>query len=84
MPDDVNLRVLGGIFCLEEISSVPLNSGIVTQVSRWEPIPSYAPTPGDFGHERTPSIFAPLPPIRTVTRLLPRTGRHQTVLALRS
>lgn len=27
-----------------------------THVSRWEQTPSYAPTPGDFGRERTPSV----------------------------
>ena len=43
------------------MNSVPLNSGIVTQVSRWEPTPSYAPTPGDFRLERTPSIFCTSP-----------------------
>lgn len=47
-PDGVNVRVLSGIFCLEEMSS--------THVSRWEWTPLYAPTPGDFGREWTPSV----------------------------
>lgn len=49
--DSINLEVFGGIFCLEEMSSVLLNSDMVTQVSRWEPTLSYAPTPGDFGRD---------------------------------
>lgn len=30
-------------------------------MSRWERSPSYVPTPGNFGHEQTPSVFCPSP-----------------------
>ncbi|THC94767.1 hypothetical protein EYZ11_005759 [Aspergillus tanneri] len=30
-------------------------------MSGWERTPSYAPTPGDFGRERTPSVYCPSP-----------------------
>lgn len=38
---------------------MPLNSDFVTQISGWERTPSYCPTPGDFGRERTPSVACP-------------------------
>ncbi|KAA8641539.1 uncharacterized protein ATNIH1004_011675 [Aspergillus tanneri] len=53
--------LLGGIYCLEEINSIPINYDFATQVSRWEQTPSYAPTPGNFGREYTPSIYCPSP-----------------------
>lgn len=34
-----------------------MNSDITNQVSRWEQAPLYAPAPGDFGREQTPSVF---------------------------
>ena len=43
------------------MSSYPLNSDVATQPSRWEGTPSHAPTPGDFGRERTPSVFCSSP-----------------------
>lgn len=61
MPDVINFRILGGIFCLEDMSSYPLNGDVSNQVSGWEQTPSYAPTPGNFGREPTPSVFCPSP-----------------------
>jgi hypothetical protein len=59
--DVVNSRILGGILCLEVMSSWPLNTNTATQVSRWDQTSSYTPTPGYFGRERTPSVFCPSP-----------------------
>ncbi|EAU30117.1 predicted protein [Aspergillus terreus NIH2624] len=53
--------ILGGIFCLEDKSPDSLNNDIATQISRWERSPSYVPTPGNFGHEQTPSVSCPSP-----------------------
>lgn len=61
MPDVINFRILGGIFCLEDMSSYPLNGDVSNQVSGWEQTPSYAPTPGNFGREPTASVFCPSP-----------------------
>ena len=49
-------KILGGIFCLEDMRPYPLISDIATEASRWEQSPSNAPTPGDFGREQTPSV----------------------------
>jgi hypothetical protein len=43
------------------MSFVPLNSDFATQISGWERTPSYCPTPGDFGRERTSSVACPSP-----------------------
>ncbi|PGG95858.1 hypothetical protein AJ79_09839 [Helicocarpus griseus UAMH5409] len=50
--------LLDGIYCLEEMGSVPFNDDNATQGSRLERIPLYAPTPG---YERTPSVYYPFP-----------------------
>lgn len=34
-----------------------LTTNIASQAGTWEQGPSYAPTPGDFGRERTPSEY---------------------------
>ena len=56
-PDDFKIRLLGGIYCLEDMTSSPLNNNAASQFSAWEKTPPYAPTPGDFGRERTPSEY---------------------------
>lgn len=61
MPGVINFRILRGIFCVEDMSSYPLNGDVGNQVSGWEQTPSYAPTPRNFGREPTPSVFCPSP-----------------------
>ena len=56
-PDDSKIRLLNGIYCLEDMTSSLLNNNTASQFSAWERTPSYAPTPGDFGRERTPSKY---------------------------
>lgn len=53
--DGSNNRLLGGILCLEEVSRSPVDSYIASQAGSCERSPSYAPTPGNFGREYTPS-----------------------------
>ncbi|KAL2005533.1 hypothetical protein VTN00DRAFT_2744 [Thermoascus crustaceus] len=48
--------LLGGIYCLEEMTLSPLNDN-ASQVGTWEHTSAYAPTPGNFGRECTPSIY---------------------------
>ncbi|KAF7174073.1 hypothetical protein CNMCM6106_008192 [Aspergillus hiratsukae] len=50
--------LLGGIFALDEVTSSPLNNYVASQAGTWGQSPSYAPTPGDFGRERTPSEYS--------------------------
>ncbi|KAL2811012.1 hypothetical protein BDW59DRAFT_179413 [Aspergillus cavernicola] len=50
--------LLGGILCLDEVTSPPLNNYIASQAGTWERTPSYPPTPGNFGRERTPSEYS--------------------------
>lgn len=53
--DGSNNRLLGGILCLEEVSRSPVDSYIASQAGSCERSLSYAPTPGNFGREYTPS-----------------------------
>jgi hypothetical protein len=40
------------------VRSSPLNNYIASQAGTWGQSPSYAPTSGDFGRERTPSVYS--------------------------
>ncbi|GFF98316.1 conserved hypothetical protein [Aspergillus udagawae] len=64
-------HLLGGIFCLDEVTSSPLNNYIASQAGTWGQSPSYAPTPGDFGRERTPSEYSLSPTHRFGERSTP-------------
>ena len=55
-----NARLIGGIYFLEEMTHSPINNH-ASQLEIWERTPSYAPTPGFFGHERTPSRYCSSP-----------------------
>ncbi|KAJ8147377.1 hypothetical protein LV157_008672, partial [Aspergillus fumigatus] len=50
--------LLGRILCLEEVPLTPLNNYIASQADTWGRSPSYCPTPGDFGRERTASEYS--------------------------
>ncbi|KAF4209650.1 hypothetical protein CNMCM5878_005036 [Aspergillus fumigatiaffinis] len=50
--------LLGSILCVEEVPLTPLNNYIASQAGTWERSPSYCPTPGDFGRERTASEYS--------------------------
>ena len=63
-PDHSKIKLLGGIYYREDMTSRPLNNNIASQFSAWERTPPYAPTPGNFGRERTPSEYC-LSPNRT-------------------
>ncbi|XHF99663.1 hypothetical protein AWENTII_003192 [Aspergillus wentii] len=59
--DGSNNRILSGIYCLEEMRFSPFNDDYASQIQQsysWERTPSYAPTPGNFGRDRTPSVFS--------------------------
>lgn len=58
------VRLLTGIYCLEGMTFSPFYDNDASQFQPpdpWIRTPSYAPTPGDFGRERTPSVFCPSP-----------------------
>ncbi|BAE62811.1 unnamed protein product [Aspergillus oryzae RIB40] len=56
--------LLSGIYCLEGMTFSPYYDDDASQLQPpdpWIQTPSYAPTPGDFGRDRTPSVFCPSP-----------------------
>ena len=52
-------RILGGIYCLEGMTF--RDDPQINQSGSWSQTLSFAPTPGDFSRERTPSVFCPSP-----------------------
>ncbi|EHA21825.1 hypothetical protein ASPNIDRAFT_56474 [Aspergillus niger ATCC 1015] len=69
--------LLGRIICIDDVTNPPLNNYIPSQAYTWERTPSYAPTPGNFDRERTPSEYSLCPSCERSPPLVPQSNRQR-------